>query len=386
MFRYFPGNNMWSLSVLRALASGGHLGEIDWACKGLQEAASQGPLGDGQAWCGAWTTLAENVEACAAGSARRGHTVSAREAYIRASIYFQWAEALLDPDDARAPALFGRHLTTFSRGAELMDPAVEVFEVPFGGAALTAYYVPARSTVGRAPVVILSDGLDGTKEELFYIARALSERGIACLAFDGPGQGATLRLYDLAARHDSEVAVGAICDYLETREDVDMSRVGLLGASLGGYYAPRAAAFEKRIKACVAWSVVYDYCAAWQRRLGYVPGVGMGSGAGRGAHGTTAKHFLGIMGVSDWDAAFEKLQNFRLEGVASNITCDILLVHGEHDFQTPDAEAKALFEEIASRNKELRVFTDKDGGATHMQLDRQEPALSQICDWFVERL
>src|SRR6185503_12426127 len=135
-----------------------------------------------------------------------------------------------------------------------------------------AYFVPPAPAVARAPVVILSDGLDGTKEEMFPCARALSARGIACLAVDGPGQGATLRIRGLAARHDSETWVGAAADYLEKRKDADAKRLGLWAASLGGYYAPRAAAFEKRVKACVAWAAIYDYQAVWYRRLNYKPG------------------------------------------------------------------------------------------------------------------
>jgi alpha-beta hydrolase superfamily lysophospholipase len=386
MFQYFPGNYMWSLSILRALASGANFGEIDWACKGLHDASAIEPAGDIDVWHAAWMRLASQVEGFAADCEARERVVSARDAFLRASIYYQWAEALLDPDDARAEAAFGSHLSTFARGAALLDPAVEVLDIPFGTTALTAYFVPATGGGARAPVVILSDGLDGTKEELFYIARALSQRGVACLAYDGPGQGATLRLRGLVARHDSEVAAAAVCDYLQTRSDIDATRIGMLGVSLGGYYVPRAVAFEKRIKACVAWSAIYDYHACWQRRTGYTPQTGVQTAGRHSARGTTGKHFLRIMGVPDWDAAFAKLDAFRLQGIASRITCDILLVQGERDMQTPLAEVQQLFDEIGSKNKALRVYRDQEGGAAHVQLDRQEPALSELCDWLVERL
>ncbi|MFP3557900.1 alpha/beta fold hydrolase [Paraburkholderia sp. SIMBA_049] len=386
MFQYFPNNYMWSLAVMRALASGASFGEVNWACSGLHEAAAVDPDGDVAAWHRAWMGLGNQVQTQAEQAARRGHTVSARHAFMRAAIYYQWAEAFLDPDDARAPHAFDRHLAAFAQGAELMEPRVEVFELPFDGASLTAYFVPACGARGKAPVVILTDGLDGTKEEMFYVAQALSERGIACLAFDGPGQGATLRLHKLTARHDSEAAVSRMCDYLDTRDDIDAGRIGLIGVSLGGYYAPRAAAFEKRIKACVAWSAIYDYHAAWVRRTGYAPGAGVQQAGRSAARGTTGKHFLRVMGVDDWDAAFRKLEAFRLAGVASQIACSILLVQGERDMQTPIAEVTQLLEEIGSKDKTLRVWRASEGGASHVQLDRQEPALSEICDWFFDRL
>lgn len=386
MFQYFAGNYMWSLSVLRALASGANFGEIDWACGGLQEASAVEPSGDIDAWHGAWMKLASQVEQQADASAARGHAVSAREAFLRATIYYQWAEALLDPDDARAPHAFERHLSTFAKGAALLQPRVEVFDIAFEDAALTAYFVPAEGTAQRAPVVVLADGLDGTKEELFYIAQALAQRGIACLAFDGPGQGATLRRFGLVARHDSEAAVRVVCDYLETRADIDPARIGLMGVSLGGYYAPRAAAFEKRIKACVAWSAIYDYHAAWLRRTGYTREHGVQQTGRSAARGTTGRHFLRIMGVTGWDEAFEKLERFRLAGVASQIACPVLLVQGERDMQTPVAEVEQLLAEIGSADKTLRVYRADEGGAAHVQLDRQQPALSEICDWLVDRL
>ncbi|MFJ1256215.1 alpha/beta hydrolase family protein [Cupriavidus sp. CuC1] len=386
MFQYFPGNYMWSLSVLRCMAGGGIFGEIDWVCRNLHEASKAGAAGDTEAWHKAWHTLSEQVEGVARDAAGKGHSVTAREAYFRAAQYYQWTEAFLDPDDARAPIYYGKHLDCFREFAELSSPQVEILDIPFENSAITAYFVKAQNVTGRAPTVLLHDGLDGTKEEMFYVARALAARGINCLGFDGPGQGATLRVKGLVARHDSEVALSAVVDHVSGRDDVDADRIGLMAASMGGYYAPRAVCFEKRIKACVAWAAIYDYYACWQRRVGYEKGAGIQQLDANAALGTTGKHFLRIMGVQTWDQAFEKLEKFRLKGVASNITCDFLIVHGEHDRQTPLIEAQELFAEASSRHKELRVYTEAEGGAAHVQLDRPEPALSLICDWFVERL
>ncbi|KJK22729.1 hypothetical protein UB46_19745 [Burkholderiaceae bacterium 16] len=386
MFQYFPGNYMWSLSVLRCLAGGGLFGEIDWACRNLHEASRTGAAGDAEAWYKAWGQLSEQVEAVASEAARDGKNVTSREAYFRAAQYYQWTEAFLDPDDARAPVAYAKHLACFERFAQLSTPEVEIFDIPFDGSALTAYFVKAQNASAPAPTVLLHDGLDGTKEEMFYVARSLSARGMNCMGFDGPGQGATLRLKNLVARHDSEVALGAVVDYVSKRADVDASRIGLMAASMGGYYAPRAVCFEKRVKACVAWAAIYDYYACWQRRVGYEKGVGIKQLDSNAALGTTGKHFLRIMGVENWDQAFDKLERFRLKGVASNITCDFMIVHGEHDRQTPLGEAEELFAEVSSEHKVLRVYREEEGGAAHVQLDRPEPALSMICDWFSERL
>ncbi|NPT59772.1 alpha/beta hydrolase family protein [Paraburkholderia elongata] len=386
MFQYFPGNYMWSLSVMRCLASGGHFGEIHWALQDLQDAAKLAPQGDTEAWHAAWKKLAVQVEGIGRTALEDDKMQTAASALMRAAHYWQWAEAFIEPGDDRAAQSYERHLACFRHAGALLPNAIEVVEVPFGETALTAYFVKAEGVSGPAPAVILSDGLDGTKEEMVLMAQALASRGISCLAVDNPGQGATLRLKGLKARHDSEVAAGAAYDYLKSRSDlVDPDRVGLIAASMGGYYAPRAVAFEKRIKACVAWGAIYDYHAVWVRRLNLKPGT-KATVDYRAALGTTGKHLLNIIGATDFDEALRKFESFTLKGVAQNITCDILLVHGEDDKQTPLSDAQKLYDEIGSTSKELRVFTRAEGGASHVQLDRQEPAVSLIADWMTDHL
>lgn len=383
MFEYFEDNYMWSLAVNRALASGALLGEIDWACSDLRAAAAEGKA-DNEDWHQAWMRLATQVEGIAQEALGHGRTVTARGHFMRASLYYQWAEAFLKPSDARAATTFQRHLDTFRSGAALFQPAIEIVDIPFEGRTLYGYFVPGQGT-GPRPAVVLSDGLDGTKEEMIYVALALAERGISTLAIDHPGQGATLRLSELKARHDSEVAAGAAVDWLSTRADVDAQRLGIIAASMGGYYAPRAAAYEKRFKACVAWGAVYDYHAVWVRRFRTQPGqpVSLDTSA---AMGTTGDHILHIVGARDFDEVLHKLEPFHLREAAHDITCDILILHGENDRQTPAADAQRLFEAIPSPNKLMRVYTREEGGAAHVQLDRPEPALSLLSDWMAERL
>ena len=386
MFCYFPENYRWSLAVLRALAAGGLFGEIDWACSRLKEAARQGPSGDLEAWHGAWRELGQQLEEFATRAAARGTRVSASDFFLRASVYYQWAEGLLDPDDTRAAAMYAKHLSCFSGFAAYRDPAIELVEIPFGAHTIPAYAVPATGVQGPVPAVLLCDGLDANKEEMFYVALALARRGITTVAFDGPGQGAALRLQGMTARHDFEVPVGACINWLQSRDDIDADRIGLLAASWGGYYAPRAAAFDKRIKACGVMGAVFDTHACMARRVGYVPGEGATQLGGNAPLGTTGKTILRILGVPDWQSAFAKLENFRLESVASRIECDLMIVHGANDRHAPPSEAQRLYDAVSSRHKRLRVFTEAEGGAAHVNLDRPEPALSMLCDWMAQRL
>lgn len=263
----------WSLAVLRAIAAGGMFGEIDWACSRLKQAAGQGPSGDLEAWHASWRELGGQLEAAAASAAAAGHRVSASDFSLRASVYYQWAEGLLDPDDPRAAAMYGKHLSCFDAFASQSTPVVELVEIPYGEQTIPAYVVPAAGSKGRSPAALLCDGLDANKEEMFYVALSLSlaRRGITTVAFDGPGQGAALRLQGMTARHDFEVPVAACVDWLVTRSDVDAERIGFVAASWGGYYAPRAVAFEKRIKACAVMGAVFDTHACMARRVGCEP-------------------------------------------------------------------------------------------------------------------
>ena len=129
-----------------------------------------------------------------------------------------------------------------------MRPPGERVEIPYQGKTLAGILRKPHG-VERPPVVVMAVGLDSTKEETDAYEAPFLARGMATLVFEGPGQGEAQ--YDFAIRGDYEVPAEAVLDYIETRRDLDAARIGLWGVSLGGYYAPRAAAFDKRIKACM---------------------------------------------------------------------------------------------------------------------------------------
>ena len=150
----------------------------------------------------------------------------------------------------------------------------------------------------RPPLVVLIPGLDSTKEEFFHWENAFLMRGMATLSMDGPGQGETG--FKLPIRYDYEVAVGAILDALEARADLDLdlAGVGAAGISLGGYYAPRAAASEPRIRAVAAISGPYNFGELWDdlpplTREAFT----VKSGAGNDRDGRERAHALNLAGV-----------------------------------------------------------------------------------------
>jgi dipeptidyl aminopeptidase/acylaminoacyl peptidase len=150
-----------------------------------------------------------------------------------------------------------------------------------------------------------------------------------------------------------------------------------MGISLGGYYAPRAAAFEPRFKACVSWGAIWDYHATWKRRI---------EKAFAASLSVPGEHILWVLGVSSLDEALKKLEDFRLAGVAEKVRCPYLLTHGERDAQIPMEDARALFAAIGTTDKTFKVFTLEEGGFEHCQGDNLTIGIAYIADWLSDKL
>jgi 2,6-dihydroxypseudooxynicotine hydrolase len=211
-------------------------------------------------WLEAWSAVAdEHLErARAAEAAGRGR--SAGEAYLHAALCLHFGKFVwvLDADAHRTAT--ERAIDALYRAHRYLDPSAERIEARLDGGPLAANLRRPPGS-GRPPLVILIPGLDSTKEEFFHHENAFLDRGMATLSMDGPGQGESG--FALSIRPDYEVAVAVLLDALASRDDLDLGRVGAVGVSLGGYYAPRAAAFEPRLGAIAAISGPYDFGEQW---------------------------------------------------------------------------------------------------------------------------
>jgi dipeptidyl aminopeptidase/acylaminoacyl peptidase len=374
---YFPESYKWSLAVallINSIGSGAaEMGEIHAAGSMLRDAATRD---DTDAWFSAWNALALRVDANATSLA--DPRLAARAA-LRACSYFQIADRLLDPADARKLTAYRHSLAAFERARGALRPAVERVEVPYQGTSLPAYFVhPVDADAAAAPAIVFFDGLDVNKEQLYAFAgRALAEAGFAVLIVDGPGNGESVRLRGLTLRHDYEVAPAAALAYLRTRSDVDAARIGLLAVSLGGYYATRGAAFVPDFAATCAWGGIWDYHAVWEgrRRLTAASAVSVDHA-----------HLRFMLGTSTFDEALERLRPFVLDGVAQCVVRPFLIVHGAGDRQIALADAERLHRAIAAADKTLIVLHDENFGAQHAQIDNMNAAFESIVPWFRTRL
>jgi len=374
----FPQNYQWSNATLitKGMAPYGAvaLGEIDEIVQRLHRRVDEP-----QAWAEEWCAMAARIEAIADEAARERRDATAGNYYLRAGMYYFTGERMVPPG-AEKTAIYRKSLRCSQEGLKRRYPDLEVVDVPYGSSSLAAYFLKSTRTDGRAPTVVLFNGLDNCKEmNVLFAGAELAFRGFHTLAIDGPGQGESLRLRNHPSRYDYEAAGTPAYDFVAERSDVDPKRVAIVAYSAGGYYAPRVAAFEKRYAACVAWGPHYDYHAVWEKRWA----------AMKKDHNSVAtSHFQlpWVLGVDGMEAAMEKLRRFTLAGVAEKIECPILITWGSEDKLTPPEIGQQLYDAAGSKDKTLKVFDRESGGFEHCQADNRQVGTDFICDWLEARL
>ncbi len=382
MFEYFPNNYTWSLAVMSALNRGGQISEVDEACRPLREIAGikalAGDASQQRAWFESWMKLAQRVERLGKADEEAKHLLSAGRKYLRAGIYYLLAERMPSHKDPRRLEAYKSGIDVFRRGLVCRKEPMEYVDVQFGKHKLPAIFSKAP-VPGRAPCMVHFDGLDVTKEIIYAaIADEFRRRGVSLLIVDHPGVGAALRLQGLTSGPDTEKPAGAAVDYLETRSDVDKDRIGIIALSLGGYYAPRAAAFEKRFKCAIAWGAIYDYGRCVEERLG---------GRGEPSVPGYAEHVNWVFGGETIEDTMKIVRQMTLEGVADKITCPLLIVHGENDRQVPLWHAEKTYEAaVNSKGRELKICRLADGAAEHCGADTSTLVVDYMTDWAAEKL
>jgi dienelactone hydrolase len=380
MFRYFPTNYVWNLSVDLAIEMGARIGEIEAMCSPLLEASKQPDAEGTRTFAQSWVCMADRLCDLAKEDEQRGRMISAGEKLRRAAIYLLTAERMQGHGNAGRTELYTRMLRVFHRGNTLTQANCERIEVPYGKAHLAGLYVRADGDTGAAPILVQLNGLDSTKEMKYFVGlpRWLAKRGVSSLVLDQPGTGEALRLHDMKAVYDSEVWASKVVDYLETRPDVDRRRIGLEGVSLGGYYCPRAVAFEARFALGVCWGANHDWRDVQKKRLER-------EGSFPVPH--YWEHVRWVWGGKDIAEFMQIAEKVHLDGVLDRIKVPFLVTHGEKDSQIPLHWAERTYEQlINSPKRELKIFTEREGGVQHSSFDNSSNAGMYIADWVAENL
>ena len=312
-------------------------------------------------WCAAWSARAAIHEALGEKALAEGFKLSAGEHLTRAAVCYHFGKFLFVNDMSEMRAAHMKAVACRNKALPLLDPSGERVAIPYAG---TDLYGNLRKPKGVAqpPVVVMCMGLDSAKEEMDDYENRFLARGLATLAFDGPGQGEAE--YELGICPEYEKPVTAVVDWIETRNDLDAQRVGVWGVSLGGYYAPRAACFEKRLKACVALS------GAYQRATGF-----------EGRPVINVEAFRVRSKSPDLEQAAKVAGRMTLKGHARNITCPIYILAGTQDRLTPHTEAEKLAAEVSGPC----VLSVIEGG-NHVVNNLWYRYRDQTADWMAAQL
>ena len=312
-------------------------------------------------WCAAWSEAAAIHEDLGTEALEQGRLRSAGSHFSTAAVTYHFAKFVFVRDLAQMKTAHEAAVRCLVAALPHMDPPGERIEIPFDGASI---YGVLRKPAGadRHPVVIMVPGLDSTKEEFRATEELFLERGLATFSVDGPGQGEAE--YDLAIRADWEVPGGAFVDYLIARADIDADRIAVWGVSLGGYYAPRFASGDERIKACVTLCGPYNFGEAWED----MPAL-------------TRETFTVRSGSADLDEAHEKALRMTMLGRSHLLTCPTLIIAGKRDRLIPWQQAQRLHDETASVSTLLLLESGNHGCANVVAEHRYRTA-----DWLADRL
>lgn len=379
LFEYFP-NYVWNLSVAIALENGGRIGEIVDMCRPIKDAADRGDDAGTGEFLKEWVRMADKLVELADEDLEKGREYSAGNKLKRASIYYVTAERMQGLGHPGRMETYRKALDSFARGTGFARDNVERIEIPYSGDKTLSAYLTRAAGDGPHPVVIFCNGLDSCKEMLWLggFPQALARRGVSCLCVDQPGTGEALRLQEIPATHASEQWASAWVDWLEQQPFVDAGRIGMSGISLGGHFAPRAVAFEPRFAAGAVWGANHNWAEVQQKRL---------KREGENPVPHYWNHVMWVFGANDMDDLLEKVKGMTLNGVMERIRVPFLVTHGAHDRQIDVSYAQQSYDQLVnSPDRQVKIFTEREGGVEHVGADNMAFGCDYIADWFAETL
>lgn len=376
MFRYFEKNFSWSFAVSIATEMGGGLNEIDAACtplKAVQDQPAQIALDH---WYRNWNALGDKLRRDAEKDEANGQAFTSGMKYLRSSAYYQTGERLMLVGDERRVPLYRKSLDAFSKGVALSGHNTRRVEIPYGNGML-AGWLSVPEGKGPHPCLIFVNGFDSTKEILYFIHRGISmQRGMATFFVDQGGSGEALRYHNMAVEKEAEAWVSLCVNYLEQQPDIDSERVGIIAVSFGSYISPRAAAYEPRLKCCIA--IGANPIGDKINPVDFDKDLSLHE---------ISTHSMWLSGTKTRDEAHKFFGSFTLTDALPRITCPFLVAHGEDDVPIPMEYAQWVIDQaVNSSRAELRKFSSEEGASYHCGIDDPIRMGSYCYDWAAEVL
>jgi hypothetical protein len=359
--------------------------------------------GDATSWVKEWRGLAERIQAIGDAARTKGHRVSARSAYLRAAVYYAASYVFVDGTenaDAQLAELFAAHRSCFDLYVSLLDPPAIPIAVPYEGTDLSGYlFTPANDGVAR-PTVILNNGSDAAFTFLWPgLGQPGLDRGYNVVIFDGPGQQSMLFQRGIPFRPDWEHVITPLVDFLSARPEVDASKIVLYGTSQGGYWVPRAAAFEHRLAAVVADPGVVDVATKWKENIpkemvalleaedeaGFTAGMNYARSQWGPAMLQEVAWRAKPYGDQPSDyATFRAVEEYRLGDLVKQIQAPMMITDPEGEQFWP-GQSRQLFDALPGE-KVIVPFTKAEGADLHIEPMGRALLEQRMYDWLDETL
>lgn len=357
--------------------------------------AKQIKNGDFESWYQEWYKIAQRIQTTAVQAHNDGHLVSAQSAFLRASNYYRTSEFYLhgDPQDPRIREASHKSRTCFAQAIALMQTRITPVTIPYEKTTLPGYFYAVDTR--KRPTIIIQTGFDGTQEEKYVYAQEAIKRGYHVLTFEGPGQGYVLREQHLPFRPDWEVVIRAVVDFIITQPRVDSSKLILYGLSFGGYFAPRGASGDDRIKILIANGGFYDLVGAQaainkKTKAALLQEIKNDETAFNQSAREIMKTRTGIRfwfehGMFSFNAQTPselefKSAEYTLEGRAHLIKSRTLIVDSDREMPIFQGQAKLIYDHLTCP-KTYMLFTAQDAAGSHCQSGTLLLSTQRIFDW-----
>jgi pimeloyl-ACP methyl ester carboxylesterase len=307
---------------------------------------------------------------------------------LHAAWYLRSAEFYMFPKDERKN---GGRLHFIKLMKEYYNvQETQHFNIPYGNTTMSSYRLQPESSIGT---IVFFGGFDSYIEELFSSQLYLFQNGFDIITFEGPGQGATLEEGHLSMTHEWHEPCQAVFDYFKLND------VTLIGLSLGGCLALRAAAYEPRIKRVVCDDICTDFHEAIFRQIEPVAKIALKTLLNVGASslvnhlvynkmkgnlmqewGTTqGMHTLGAKSPYEF---FKKIEVLETSSISHLVKQDVLLFGGNEDHYIPLHQFYDQIQTLRNaRSLTARLFTAKEHAQNHCQVGNVELSLHVITDW-----
>jgi pimeloyl-ACP methyl ester carboxylesterase len=378
-------------SLGRAYHSGGNVGKVLYLTRQVED-------GNFESAYLAFKQAGDEARALAEESMSQRHKESARQAYLWAQNYYDSSTYFVDgsKDPTRFLPTWELLYDCWLKSLPLFDPPVEPVKIPYENTELSGFFFRGKSTSRKRPLLILVNGSDGSLLDMWLWggAGALA-RGYDCLTFDGPGQGYALWKQKLFFRPDWEKVISPVVDYALTRPDVDSKRIAIQGISQGGYWVPRAVAFEKRIAAAIADPGVVDVSTSWMASLPKPMLELLKAGRKAEFDGYLAKSLdpatkatlnfrTRPFGFTSYYDTYKATLEYNLDSVAGKIRCPVLITEPANETYWP-GQSRQLYDLLTSP-KELVHFSESDGADLHCEPNGTGLRDLRVFDWLDKTL